>query len=104
MGWGGYRNEPAVRPADSAGRTSARRFGRPAGRTAGTYQAGRPAEPPPGGFGQIFGQNPPRRSRPADFGRPDRRQAVRPAESAGRTAAEFFGRGPPPSPTAVSFR
>ena len=31
------------------------------------------------------------------------RPAVPPAESAGRTAAEFFGRGPPPSLTAVSF-
>ena len=28
MGWGGYRNEPAVRPADSAGRTAAEFFGR----------------------------------------------------------------------------
>ena len=59
MGWGGYRNEPALRPADfgrpdhrpvvsakfsakklgggSAGRTTARWFGRP----------NRPAEPPP---------------------------------------------------------
>ena len=59
------------------------------------------------------------------FGRPDHRLAVRPDHrpavltefsakilggglgrpiSAGRTAAEFFGRGPPPSLTAVSFR
>ena len=45
MGWGGYRNEPAVWPAG----------------------------PPPGG-------------------------------PAGRTTAEFFGRGPPPSLTTVSFR
>ena len=37
MGWGVYRNEPAVRPAG----------------------------PPPGGVGQIFGRNPRWRSRPA---------------------------------------
>ena len=93
MGWGGYRNEPAVRPADSAGRTSTRRFGRPisAGRTAA----------------QWFG-------RPA--GRPNRRPAVsakfsakilrgclgRPI-SAGRTAARRFGRPSRPAEPPPSF-
>ena len=109
MGWGGYRNEPAVRPADSAGRTSARRFGRPisAGRTAArrcrpnfrpkssaAVSAGRfrPAGPPPGGSaGRV--------------GRPNRRRVFRP-----RTAAEPHRRfipmscppsSPPPPPGCI---
>ena len=73
-----------------------RRFGRPisagrlAGRTAGTY--------PAGGVGQIFGRNPQRRSRPADFGRPDRRRVFRP-----RTAAEPHRRFIPMSSTPGLF-
>ena len=89
------RNEPAVpsaavrlgrlgsggsarrrcRPADSAGRTAGRHFGRPS----------RPAGPPPGGVGQIFGQNPRRRSWPAKppprISAEDRRRASPPFHS-----------------------
>ena len=95
------------RCAQKAAGGSAGRFwpvGQPPGGSAG-WRAGRTGRTyPAGGVGKIFGRNSQRRSRPADFGWPDRRQAVRPADSSSRIAAEFFGRGPPPSPTAVLFR
>ena len=72
MGWGGYRNEPAVRPDLCP---VVRPAGRPAGRTAGTYQDG----------GPLAGRCRPKMGKilRGGLGRPDRRRVFRP-----RTAAE----------------
>ena len=64
IGWGGYRNEPALWPANLAGRTAARRFGRPNHRA--VVLAEFSAKILGGGLGRSF--------------------------SAGRTAARWFGR------------
>ena len=78
MGWGGYRNEPAVRLADF-GRPDHRLVVRPA-------EMGRP-RPPRRIFGRKFGRH--------------HRPVVRPADSAGRTTGRRFSWpnrpvGPPP--------
>ena len=95
------------RAGSSAGRTTARWSGRPkwAGRdrrrgflaenladTTGRWfgRPNRPAGPPPGGVGQIFGQNPRR------WSWPDHRPVVRPAEPPPSFSAEDHRRASPP--------